>query len=203
LQAIQNVLFLLKRENLSEQGRQDMELILSETERMANMIERLRATYRPTHSEDFQFVQLNKIIEDVHALTATHMRHQHIRFKFLPLSTLPPVPCIPEQIRQVVLNLFMNAVEAMPTGGTITVVATTTEQDQVLIRISDTGPGIAPDVLPHIFEPFITSKEAGTGLGLTITYDIIRQHRGAITAENNPQGGATFTVCLPQKEAKE
>lgn len=197
LQAIQNVLFLLKRENLSEQGRQDMELILSETERMAGMIERLRATYRPTRSEDFQFTPLNRIIEDVYALTATHMRHQHIKFEFLPDPDLPPVPCIPEQIRQVVLNLFMNAVEAMPTDGVITVTTETTDQDQVLLRVTDSGPGISPDVLPHIFEPFITNKETGTGLGLTITYDIIRQHKGAITAENNAQGGATFCVWLP------
>jgi signal transduction histidine kinase len=72
-----------------------------------------------------------------------------------------------------------------------------TDSGEILLRISDTGPGIEPAILPNIFEPFVTDKERGTGLGLTITYDIILKHRGRIQAENNPQGGATFNVWLP------
>ena len=66
------------------------------------------------------------------------------------------------------------------------------DEEQILLSVSDTGPGIDPQVLPRIFEPFVTNKETGTGLGLAISYDIIRQHGGAISAENNPQGGAIF-----------
>ncbi len=199
LQAIQNALFLIKEEEkLSVQGRQDLEIILSETERMTILIDRLRTTFRPTRTEDFQDVQLNNIIEDTYALTATHMRHKKISFEFLPDPELPTVPAIPDQIRQVALNLFMNAVEAMQTGGHLTVRAQQlTDQDKILFSVTDTGPGIDPEFLPHIFEPFVTSKETGTGLGLTITYDIIRQHGGDIQAENNPQGGAAFKVWLP------
>jgi signal transduction histidine kinase len=202
LQAIQNALFLLKDEKkLSGQGRQDLELVLSETERMAAMIERLRATYRPTRTGDFQEVQLNKIVEDVQALTATHMRHNEITFEFIPDPELPAVPGIPDQIRQVMLNLFMNAVEAMETGGHLTVVTRQDPgQERILLTVTDTGPGIDPVILPKIFEPFITGKESGTGLGLTITYDIVHQHKGDIQAGNNPGGGATFKVWLPMKK---
>jgi signal transduction histidine kinase len=206
LQAIQNALFLVKdEEKLSTQGRNDLEIVLSETERMAEMIKRLRAFYRPTRIEDFQDIQLNTITVDVSALTANHMRYKNITYEFIPDLELPMVPGIPDQIRQIVLNLFMNAVEAMQAGGHLTVYTDRLpEQDRILFSVSDTGPGIDPEILPHIFEPFITNKENGTGLGLTITADIIRQHNGEIQAENNPGGGATFRVWLPKirKEIK-
>jgi signal transduction histidine kinase len=201
IQAIQNALFLIKEEeNLSEQGRQDLEIVLSESERMTALINRLRATYRPTHSEDFQEIQINTIIEDVHALTATHMRHKEIQFEFQADPKLPIVSGIPEQLRQVTLNLFMNAIEAMQTGGRLAVrTEKLPREKKVLLTFSDNGAGIDPQLLPHIFEPFVTNKENGTGLGLTITYDIIHQHHGEIQVENNPHQGATFKVWLPVK----
>ncbi len=201
LQAIQNALFLVKdEEELSEQGRNDLEIVLSETERMADMIKRLRAFYRPSQMEDFQYIQLNNITLDVSALTANHMRQKNIIFEFVPDLELPEVPGIPDQIRQIVLNLFMNAVEAMQSGGHLTVqTLRLPEEDRILFSVTDSGSGIAPEIISHIFEPFITNKENGTGLGLTITADIIRKHHGEIQAENNPGGGATFNVWLPKK----
>jgi signal transduction histidine kinase len=71
--------------------------------------------------------------------------------------------------------------------------------NKISLSVTDTGTGIDPELLPHVFEPFVTSKETGTGLGLTITSDIIRHHHGEILAENNPEGGATFKVWLPTK----
>jgi signal transduction histidine kinase len=201
LQAIQNALFLLKdEEKLSAQGRQDMDIILAETERMTVMIERLRAAYRPTRVEDFQDIFLNDMIDDVHALTATQMRHNNIAFEFLPDPALSVVFGTPDQIRQVILNLFVNAIEAMRSGGKLSVYTRELpEQGKILLSFGDTGPGIDAEILPHIFEPFITNKETGTGLGLSISYDIIRQHNGEIQAENNPTGGAVFKVWLPIK----
>ncbi len=202
LQAIQNALFLLKdEEKLSDQGRQDMDIVLSETERMSVLIDRLRGTYRPTREEDIQDIRLNDIIEDVYALTATQIRHNSILFEFNADLKLPLIPGIPDQIRQVILNLFVNAIEAMQTGGRLIVCTQALpESDQALLTIADSGPGIDPELLPHIFEPFISGKENGTGLGLTITSDIIRRHHGEILAENNPQGGALFKVWLPIKK---
>jgi signal transduction histidine kinase len=199
LQAIQNALFLLKEEpNLSAQGNQDLGLILSETERMAALIERLRSAYRPVRIKDFQPVQLNNLVEDVYALIATHMRHKQIAFEFIPDPELPAVSGISDQIRQVVLNLFLNAIEVMKPGGCLMVqTQSLVPLREVLLSVTDTGPGIDPEILPSIFEPFITSKSTGTGLGLTITLDIIQQHHGRIEVENNPSRGATFKVWLP------
>jgi PAS domain S-box-containing protein len=202
LQAIQNALFLLKDETkLSEQASQDLNIILSETERMAALIEQLRSTYRPVRKQDFLPVQLNNLIEDVHMLIATHMRHKEIVFEFVPDSDLPIILGLSDQLRQVVLNLFLNAIEVMKPGGRITVLTCNLpQQNEVLLTVKDTGPGIDEEILPRIFEPFITSKYTGTGLGLTITHDIIQQHHGRIQAENDPQGGALFSIWLPMDQ---
>jgi len=199
LQAIQNSLFLLNsEENLSTQGKLDMEIILSEVDRITSLIGRLRATYRPSRDDDFQNIDLNVTVEDVHELVTTHMRHKNIAFEFFPYTDLPPILGNPDQIRQVVLNLFLNAIEAMQLGGTLIVqTEILPEQEGVLLSVTDTGTGISPKILPHIFDPFITDKDDGTGLGLSITYDIIKQHDGEIMAENNPEGGATFKVWFP------
>ena len=83
-------------------------------------------------------------------------------------------------------------------GGALTVrTQSLIERNQVLLTFSDTGTGISPEILPRIFEPFVTDKDTGTGLGLTITHDIIHRHDGDILAENNSQAGATFRVWLP------
>lgn len=198
LQAIQNALFLLKEERgISTQGQQDLQIVLSEAERMAALIERLRTSYRPTSKDDFQTIQLNNMVEDIHALVATHLRHNQIAFEFHPDPDLPPVSGMPDQLRQVVLNLLMNAVDVMPGGGRITVTTERAAEKEASVSISDTGPGIDPEILPNVFDAFVTNKETGTGLGLTITYDILRRHNGRIIAQNAPDGGAIFTFWLP------
>ena len=199
LQAIQNTLFLLQNEErLSTQGKQDLNIILSETERMATLLERLRIMYQPARPEDFKPVQINNTIEDVHALVTTHLRHAGISFEFHPDPDLPSIPGLDNQLKQVMLNLFMNAVDAMAGGGLLTVsTAWLAEIREILITVTDTGAGIDESVLPNIFEAFITSKEKGTGLGLAISYEIVLKHHGRIRAENNPQGGAILSLWLP------
>jgi signal transduction histidine kinase len=199
LQAIQNALFLLREERgISLQGKQDLEIVLAESERMAGMIERLRSTYRATQPQDFQFTQVNNIVQDVLNLITTHLRHNQVTFDFNADPGLPSIPALADQLRQVVLNLLMNAVEAMTDGGQLTVTTKSLpEQSEILLTISDTGSGIEADILPNIFDAFVTNKLRGTGLGLTISYDIIIKHHGRITAENNPGRGSTFSVWLP------
>jgi signal transduction histidine kinase len=199
LQAIQNALFLLKDEKgISEQGRQDLEIVILETERMAVMIDRLRESYRSPRTETYKPVFLNTVIEEVYALVSTHLRHKEISFEFHPAPDLQAVPGFADQLRQVILNLLMNAVEAMIPGGHLSIsTQRLQEQGRALLVISDTGPGVDPEILPHIFEAFVTNKESGTGLGLTISYDIIRKHAGEIVVENNPGGGAKFSIWLP------
>ncbi len=203
LQAIQNSLFLLKDEKkISAQGQQQMQILLSAAERMSILLEQVRASYRPTRPENFQSIQLNILIEDVATLIATYMRHREISLEFIPDFELPAIKGIPDQFRQVVLNLLMNAAEAMPSGGHITVrTQSLPEQDNILLSVADTGPGIASEFLSRIFEPFVTDKKAGTGLGLSITHDIVGQHGGTIQAENNPLGGAIFKILLPIEKA--
>jgi PAS domain S-box-containing protein len=199
LQAIQNALFLLKDEGtISSQGQADLKIILSETERMATMLERLRATYRPFRVEDFQPVVVNDLIKDVNALMATHLRNHQISFEFDPDPELPAIPGLSDQLRQVILNLFMNAAEAMADGGLL--IASTDfvkEGKEIMISITDTGPGIDPAILPNIFEAFVTNKEGGTGLGLAIVHEIVIKHGGRIEVANNPLGGAAFMLWLP------
>jgi signal transduction histidine kinase len=118
------------------------------------------------------------------------------------------------QIQQVVTNLVMNAMQAMPAGGTVDVAIRTerttppadvggAERDCVCLCVEDRGSGIAPEHLPHIFEPFFTTKDVGegTGLGLAVTYGIIRDHGGWITVESTPREKTIFAVCLPRPAA--
>jgi signal transduction histidine kinase/GTP-sensing pleiotropic transcriptional regulator CodY len=202
LQTIQYGLFVLKDgENLTVQMRKDLEIMITEAERMSALIERLRSAYRPVHPKEFQSISLNDLIEDVHMLINTHLRHHEIAFEFIPETDLPDIFGLPDQIRQVMLNLFLNAIEVMKPGGYLTVETRfIPSQREVMFTVKDTGPGISSEILPRIFDAFITSKETGTGLGLTITHDIIQQHHGRIEAENHPQGGAVFKVWLPVEE---
>ena len=204
LQAIQNALFLLKEEKgMSEQGLNDLEIVLAESERMAGLIERLRDTYRPPLTEDLEPTHINTIINDVYALLATHLRKNNVTFEFHPDPDLPTIMALPDQIRQVAINLIMNGAEAIKDGGKL-VVDTRYLQDtnEVLLSVSDTGTGISADILPYIFDPFVTNKKRGTGIGLTISHDIVIKHRGRITAENKTDGsGAIFKVWLPVENA--
>jgi signal transduction histidine kinase len=199
LQAIQNALYLIDiEENLSQQAREDLQTVLTEANRMAELIARLRETYRPAVSEEFQLISINSIVLDVHKLLATHLRHNQIEFQFYPDENIPLVPVIKDQIKQVVLNICLNAIEAMQHGGQITVRSDNQwDGKSVTLSISDTGPSIKPEILPYIYDPFVTTKDGGTGLGLAITYDIVQRHQGKIEVESEPPSGTTFRISLP------
>lgn len=202
LQAIQYGLFLLRDDTgLSDQAKQDLDVIIAESERMVALVERLRSAYRPVRVRDIKSISLNKLVEDVCALISIHMRHKEIVLNFSPENDLPNILGLPDQIRQVLLNIFLNAIEVMEPGGSLTIETRCFPlQKEVMVVVKDTGPGIDPEIMPQIFDAFITSKETGTGIGLTITYDIIQQHGGRIEAENDPEGGAIFKVWLPFEE---
>jgi signal transduction histidine kinase len=103
-----------------------------------------------------------------------------------------------DQLRQVVLNIVLNAAEAMPTGGELRVSSrATAPQKAIELRFADTGPGMPDDVKARVFEPFFTTKRSGTGLGLSIAYGILERHRGALKVESSPGRGTTFILVLP------
>jgi len=116
-------------------------------------------------------------------------------------QTLPSIEADPEQLKEVFVNLIMNACEAMEKGGSVVIheeeAVTESSNRVVVIRVSDNGPGIPESVQKKIFQPFFTTKEEGTGLGLSIVSRIIEEHRGRVYAESKEGEGATFVVMLP------
>ena len=107
----------------------------------------------------------------------------------------------PEQIKEVILNMVINASEAMPAGGAIELSAVK-EADSVAIRVKDEGTGVPDDHLSHIFDPFYTTKPSGTGLGLSIAHRIMEQHGGRIEVKRNPDRGMTFSLIFPLTEGQ-
>ncbi|MBF0496069.1 MAG: sensor histidine kinase, partial [Deltaproteobacteria bacterium] len=106
---------------------------------------------------------------------------------------------------QVFLNLFINAIQAMPDGGTITINAFREASDYIKIDIKDSGVGIKPEQLEHIFEPFYTTKSVGrgTGLGLAVSYALVKKHGGYIEVKSKVNVGTTFSIYLPIKSGSE
>jgi two-component system, NtrC family, sensor kinase len=128
----------------------------------------------------------------------------------LPDITLPdkhvPVEGDPKQLAQVFLNLFLNAIEAMPDGGALAISSTVktnqeSGQEYLQVIVKDTGYGVRPENLPYLFDPFFTTKANGTGLGLSIVYSIVQKHNGRIEVESKLGEGSSFILSLPvQKE---
>lgn len=118
-------------------------------------------------------------------------------------ENIPPILFDERLMKQALLNLAKNAIAAMPGGGSL-VLSVERVEDEVRISVIDDGSGIAEEDLPKIFEPYFTTKENGTGLGLTITFKIVKEHRGEITVKSRPGQGSTFTISLPvpQKERR-
>ena len=203
LQAIQNALYLIRvSDQLDAQSQEDLQVALSEAMRMAELISRLRETYRPTIKEEFHFESINTIFNEVQKLISGHLAQNKVIYRFDPDPDLPLIPIIRDQIKQVVLNICLNGVEAMPNGGTLKLSTHyASKKSQVYFKISDMGAGIPEEVLPYIFDPFVTTKEIGTGLGLAITYDIVRRHNGRIEVDSEKGKGSQFTVWLPLQQA--
>ncbi|MBI5290361.1 MAG: GAF domain-containing protein [Chloroflexi bacterium] len=201
LQAIQNALYLVKQEPaLGRQAREDLQAALAEADRMAGLIARLRETYRPTTGEDLRPESLNTLVREVEKLINTHLRQNGVTLDFTPDPDMPLVLGIRDHLKQVILNLCLNAVEAMPNGGQLSV-STGYEPDTgfAVLTVRDTGAGIDAEILPNVFDPFFTTKEHGTGLGLAITYEIISRHNGRIDISSQHNRGTEIKVWLPVK----
>jgi len=181
-------------------ARDDVQTILAQADRISGIIRGLLDSLRGRKPE-VQPVAPGALLGQIVPLVAYDARRRGVKVDRHVAGGTPDVMGDPGQLQQVFLNLLMNAVDATPAGGRITVLVGAAPRDGqagTAITVADTGPGIAPELLGRIFEPFFTTKAAGqgTGLGLAICRDIVREHGGALTATNAPGGGAVFTVWL-------
>ncbi|MFH1411513.1 MAG: ATP-binding protein [Candidatus Omnitrophota bacterium] len=138
---------------------------------------------------------VNKLLQETLDLMSENLLKRGIRAvkRYAPL---PHARVDASKMKQVFLNLFMNALDAMPSGGTITVETANEASGGILIKISDTGCGIEKKDLPHIFDPFFTKKDAGTGLGLSVVHGIVEKHGGNISVSSIPGKGSEFRIAL-------
>lgn len=201
LQTIRNCLYLL-RDNvtINEQVQLYLDLSLSEIQRLADLVGHLRQVYRPGKNDIFEPVNIVTLLQDVHKLTRSHLRQKHVNWKPSNLQAELLVNGQRDHLLQVLMNIVLNGAESMqPDGGDLRVeLLLSASQSQIGIQISDTGRGIPPEDLDRVFDPFFTTRENGMGLGLAISYDIVRKHEGRIAVKSTVDVGTTFTVWLPR-----
>jgi signal transduction histidine kinase/HAMP domain-containing protein len=178
----------------SSDDRDMIKKALAEIERVEKLINSLLNYSSPSRAE-FRESELNRVVHDTVLLMRRPCERRQVQLT-MSESPVPPFRLDPEKIKQAVLNIIRNALEALPAGGRISV-ATSMSGECAVIEIGDDGPGIAADDLPLIFEPFFTRKGAGTGLGLSITQGIIEEHHGRIRVASDPGQGTLFTIELP------
>jgi len=177
--------------------RDDVQTIVSETLRCRNIVKGLLDFARQTKPQR-TLINMNDVAEGVLNLVRNQSSFRSIHVTTGLDPTLPAVMADNDQMRQVVLNIVLNAGEAMAQGGELRVTSRVdAAQKGIELRISDSGPGIPNDVKTRLFEPFFTTKKMGTGLGLAIAYGIMERHKGQLRVETEPGRGTSFTVALP------
>ncbi len=195
---VMNVLSGVKRRaSLSEDDAKLVHEALQECYRMKNLIKDLQDFNRPT-SGKLAPMDIHKAIESLLLLSKNDYTMRSIEIKKCFDENIPLLMAVADQIKQVILNLLNNAADACVGGGAITI-STIAHQTEVLISVQDTGVGIAPEIREHIFEPFFTTKSEvkGIGLGLAVSYGIIKNHGGSISVKSEIGEGTVFTIILP------
>ena len=205
LEAVQNALYLLQqRGNVAEGAREYLDIAARETQRMSRILRQMLGFYRQT--EVMAETDINALIDEASALVAKRLRERGVTFVSEMDKSIPHVRASADQLKQVVLNLMLNAADSMPKGGTITVatsggLGTDSElfgRPAVQIQVRDTGEGIPDERLAQIFEPFFSTKPGrGTGLGLWVSQGIVQNHGGTMRVRSRVGRGTTFTITLP------
>jgi two-component system NtrC family sensor kinase len=195
---------LLEESDLGSPLRDRLSIIAEETARAARIVQNLLLFARPYPLER-RPCSLGEQVGRVLALTEFQLQRDGVRV-VTELSDCPPMWADENQVQQVLLNLVQNAQQAMAAhaGPRVVTIRTRPAGDMVAVEVLDSGPGIPADALPRVFDPFFTTKAPGqgSGLGLSVSYGIVREHGGRIRAENRPEGGAVFTVELPGVPAR-
>jgi two-component system, NtrC family, sensor kinase len=184
-----------------EEAMQCLELIAAESRRCGDLIKNLLTLSR-TAPMNVQPTDLHGVIDRCLLLVRHQLELVGIQLQLTLAENLPIVLCDPAQMEQVFLALIMNAIDAMPRGGNLWISTRLSDDEtEIKIQVRDDGAGIAPEVLPQIFEPFLTTKESGhgVGLGLAISRGIVERHYGRIEVASELGHGTTFTVFLPSR----
>jgi PAS domain S-box-containing protein len=202
LQGILSVMKGLKRRAiLEEEDRMLLDEAIEEGNRVKELIRSLQEFNRPSSGRKTT-VDIHQSLESVLLLQKSELRGKRISVVLKFAEQLPQIQVVPDQIKQVFLNLLANAADACQRpGGVITVSTRQEDEERVAVAIQDNGRGIDPSAMELIFQPFYTTKPEikGTGLGLSVSYGIVRHHQGEIRVNSRPGEGATFTVLLPIK----
>lgn len=186
-----------------EEAMQSLELIAAESRRCGELIKNLLSLSR-TAPMNVQSTDLRVVVDRCLLLVRHQLDLGGIELQLKIAQDVPFVPCDPAQIEQVLIALIMNAIDAMPRGGNLWIdVQLSEDETEIEIQVRDDGSGIAPDILAHIFEPFLTTKENGhgVGLGLAISRGIVERHNGRIDVKSELGRGTTFIVSLPTQAA--
>jgi two-component system NtrC family sensor kinase len=176
-----------------------LEKILAQTHRASGIVNNL-LNFSRTSGSDFAPLDLNRVLDDTLQLLEIQLRKCDIAVERRFAADLPETMGNAGKLQQVFMNLILNARDAMPEGGTL-VIETESVDHMLVVRVRDTGIGIAPANLSKIYDPFFTTKAVGqgTGLGLALSYGIVQEHSGRIVAESQPGRGTTFTIKIPSR----
>ncbi len=185
-----------KRGTLSEEDSEFIEIIKEQIERQNSVIEDLLRFAKPAKT-NFELLDVEDVIDSMIKFAGTYLRDSNIEFTRRKSAVPMTVHGDFEKLKQIFLNLILNAAQAMPDGGKLLLETEVLGDGGLAIRFTDSGRGISEDEISDIFNPYFTTKEKGTGLGLSISYQLVKLHGGDIKAENSPDGGAVFTVLIP------
>jgi two-component system sensor histidine kinase HydH len=198
LASIEGAASVMQRESQSEERLHEfLDIIQKESRRLNRLLTSFLDFAKP-RQPDLKLIELDSLLESVIVLARHAGDGQRLDFRKETQGGLGMIQCDPEQIKQVLINLVMNAIQAMPQGGTVVLSAAQQSRNRVLIDIHDQGSGIGDAYLDRIFDPFFTTKETGSGLGLSIAHQIVSQHRGLLTITRNSPEGVTVRISLPR-----
>jgi two-component system NtrC family sensor kinase len=201
LQAIALHLELIADEVLPDPASKRLGIVQEELSRIARIVQRLLDFQRPTLGKRACHDVLG-LLDDVLALAEKQLQQFHIKIHRTGEANLKTVWAAGNRLKQVFLNIILNAAEAMPGGGELRI-HTQQSNGFISITFSDSGPGMSAEVMGHLFEPFFSTKTNGSGLGLAVSHEIVSQHGGTIEAHSRPNHGSIFTVTLPIYELEE
>jgi signal transduction histidine kinase len=197
LAALRSTVQLWQRLPDRARTKESMDAVVHSVDRLNDLVNRLLYFARSGHDVR-QPVDLNAIVRDAFELVRAQADAQKVTLDADLGTDLPPVSGSIQALQQVVLNLTANALQAMPGGGSLRCrTRLLTADDEVELRVQDTGPGVPAEVRPRLFEPFFTTRAEGTGLGLALCAEIVHQHGGSIELADGGGPGAEFVVRLP------